>query len=62
MIHIRQKLFPTFSIPLPVLEFSIYFRTWSDGQYYYIWFNTWEYHGLTQWEAKTAPSRPAEGK
>ena len=48
--------------PLPVLEFSIYFRTWSDGQYFYIWFNTWEYHGLTQWEAKAAPSRPAEGK
>lgn len=48
--------------PLPVLEFSIYFRTWSDGQYFYIWFNTWEYHGLTQWEAKAAPSRSAEGK
>ena len=48
--------------PLPVLEFSIYFRTWSDGQYFYIWFNTWEYHGLTQWEAKAAPSRPAEEK
>ena len=48
--------------PLPVLEFSIYFRTWSDGQYFYIWFNTWEYHGLTQWEAKVAPSRPAEEK
>ena len=48
--------------PLPVREFSIYFRTWSDGQYFYVWFNTWEYHGLTQCEVKTASSRLEEGK
>lgn len=48
--------------PLPVREFSIYFRTWSNGQYFYVWFNTWEYHGLTQWEVKTASSRLEEGK